>query len=451
MLLDFIKKEAKSFDVFEPDAKKLIVVNVIYAIAFPFIIIFGSAFIMRATGGNNTLTIVYNWGFFIGLVIGYLITGLLLQKKVDIRHVFTAGILLSVLPLCFLMYNKQELGLYVIFYGVLVGTGNGVYWACRNFLSYLVTREENRNFFASIEQFIIIFCNALIPLLFGTFILGHNADHAYKITAYKYTSIVVVATNIVAAIIILKSRFKSPEVKKFLYFKFANVWKNQRILTFCVGMVESGFMVLMTLLILNVAGDETVLGKIEFFTAIVSVIAIYVVGRVSKPEHRGKIMLAGAISLIIGGITIAFTITNTQQVLNFVTISFLGVIIMKISQVVADPMVHSSFRATYLSSVGKATVQENRDSYAYIMDNEYFMNGGRIFGGVVFLLLTKYISDIDALRYTFIILALIQIFSAYLINKLTKIRIDGHREQEIDKRATEKLGEDVDNNPRLAV
>jgi uncharacterized membrane protein YdcZ (DUF606 family) len=52
------------------------------------------------------------------------------------------------------------------------------------------------------------------------------------------------------------------------------------------------------------------------------------------------------------------------------------------------------------------------------MDNEYFMNGGRIFGGVVFLLLTHFISDMGALRYTFIILALIQLISAFLVNKL---------------------------------
>lgn len=418
MIGNLIKKEIGAFQVFNPDAKKLIIINLIYALAFPFIIIFGSAFIMRVTDGNNTMAIVYNWGFFLGLIAGYFVNGKLLKNKFDIRKIFTVGIFLTVVPLSLLMFFGKNAGYFVIFYGLAVGTGNGIYWSCRNFITYLVTNEENRNFFASVEQFIIIFCNALIPLLFGTFILGHNPDQEYKMTAYKYTSVVVVLITFIAGLLILKSKFRTPEMKRFVYKSFGKIWNFQRVLTFSVGMVEAGFMVLMTLLILNVAGDEAVLGKIEFFTAIVSVISIYIVGRIAKPEHRGRIMLAGALSLIVGGITLAFTITNNDLLFDFLAISFLGVIVMKIGQVIADPMVHSSFRATFLSSIEKSSRDESKESYSFIMDNEYFMNGGRIFGGVVFLLLTHFISDMGALRYTFIILALIQLISAFLVNKL---------------------------------
>jgi len=75
MIGKYVKKEIDAFNVFNSDAKKLIVINLIYALAFPFIIIFGSAFIMRVTNGNNTMAIVYNWGFFLGLIIGYFING----------------------------------------------------------------------------------------------------------------------------------------------------------------------------------------------------------------------------------------------------------------------------------------------------------------------------------------------------------------------------------------
>ncbi len=418
MIKNFIRKEVEAFNVFSADAKKLIVINLIYALAFPFIIIFGTAFVMRVTHNNNTMAIVYNWGFFLGLIVGYFINGKLLKNKLDIRKIFTIGVFLTVIPLSILMFVGKDVGYFVIIYGLLVGTGNGIYWSCRNMITYQVTNDDNRNFFASLEQFIIIFCNALIPLLFGTFILGHDPDPVYKMTVYKYTSVVVVIITIIAGILILKSKFKTPPIKRFVYFKFGKIWNFQRILTFTVGMVEAGFMVLMTLLILNVAGDESVLGKIEFSTAIISVISIYIVGRISKPKHRGRIMLAGAISLIIGGTVLAFTITNNEKLFEFLTISFLGVIMMKIGQVIADPMVHSSFRATFLTSIEKSSIAENRDSYSFIMDNEYFMNGGRIFGGVVFLLITHIIDDLTALRYTFIILALMQLISAYLIRKL---------------------------------
>ncbi len=438
MFRKIIQKEMAAFNTLGANAKRLLAANFIYALAFPFIIVFGSAFILRATGGDKIMTIFYNWGFFAGLILGYYIAGNTLKNKImNIKNLFSVGIMLTVIPLCVLMFFGKESGYLVVFYGFLIGIGNGIYWACRNFLTLLVTTNESLNLYTSVEQFIIIFCNALVPLLFGTFVLGNTVDENTKMEMYKYTSLVVIATNVLACWLVLKSDFKNPEIKKFMHFKFGKQWQLQRLLTFCVGMVESGFMVLMTLLILTVAGDESVLGKIEFSTAILSIIAIYIVGRISKPHHRGRIMLAGAISLLVGGIVLIFTISNQNLFLGF-SISFLGVIVMKVSQVIADPMVHSAFRATYISSCGKMSVVEKRDSYSYIMDNEYFMNGGRIFGGFVFLVATYLFykagnatgglaealsvdnSDVSALRFTFVILAIMQLLSAFLVQKLNK-------------------------------
>lgn len=453
-MINIIKRERAAFDIFGADAKRMMIINVIYHTAFPFIIIFGSAFVLRITGGNNALAIIYNWGFFLGLIAGYLINGVLMKMGVNIRPLFIVGMMLSVVPLSILMFYGREAGYGVILYGAAIGIGNGIYWSCRNFLTMLVTTDINRNFFASVEQFIIIFLNALIPLLFGTFILGNNATEASKLTAYRYTSVVVVGITIIAAWVILKSHFRNPVVKRFIYLKCGDLWNIQRLLSCLVGTVESGFMVLMTLLILNAAGDESVLGKIEFSTAIVSVLSIYVVGRVSKPQHRSRIMFAGATSLVIGGTVLACTITQKEILFGIVTVSFIGVVMMKICQVVADPMIHSSFRATYLSGIEWSSQIEKKDSYAFVMDNEYFMNGGRVFGGLLFLVLATLMTNgglenlktaaehgffpfldtlsssaqrggqgvVGALRYTFIALALLQLLSAYLVHRIGRLR-----------------------------
>lgn len=421
-MLNFFKTEKLAFNVFNGDAKKLITINILYAFAFPFIIIFSAAFINRATS-NTTLVILNAWGFYAGLVLGYLINGIFL-RQFEIRHLFALGMVLSVVSnLLMMLFVDGASGNNVAIYGLFTGLGSGIYWSCRNFLSYLVTSEGNRNFFTGFEQFYTIFCNALIPFVFGTLVigLGQNTGWYTENLAYQVTAGVMVLLILYAAFITVKSTFQSPSIHKFIYFRFTRIWNTHRLATFCVGMVESGFMVLMTILILTLAGDEKILGKVEFLTAIVSVTSIYIVSRLSRPEDRGKIMLAGAISLIIGGTILIFTLNSSKLLFNWISISFLGIIIMKISQVIADPMVHSSFRATYLSDVEKASSIEKRDSYTYIMDNEYFMNGGRIFGGLVFLILNHYTSVFGALRFTFLILALIQLFTAYLIKRLNKI------------------------------
>lgn len=451
-MTNLVKKELAAFNVFGADAKRMLFINLVYHLAFPFIIVFGSAFVLRITGGNNALPIIYNWGFFIGLILGYLFNGQLMKLGFNIRPLFVIGMMLSVVPLSILMLFGREAGYGVFFYGTALGVGNGIYWSCRNFLTMLVTTDANRNFFASVEQFIIIFFNALIPLLFGTFILGSHASEEAKLAAYRYTSVGVVGITVIAAWMIIRSNFRNPVITRFIYLKFGSIWNIQRLLSFLVGTVESGFMVLMTLLILNVAGDESVLGKIEFGAALVSILSIYIVGRISRPQHRPYIMLAGATSLVIGGTVLAFTITSKEMLFGFATLSFLGVVLMKICQVVADPMIHSSYRATYLTSIEQSSLIEKKDSYSFVMDNEYFINGGRIFGGLLFLILATLMTGglqsfaaaagqgffplldtlasssqkggegvINALRYTFIALALLQLFSAFLIYRIGRL------------------------------
>ena len=156
-MTNFITKERAAFNVFGADAKRMLFINLIYHLAFPFIIVFGSAFVLRVTGGNNALAIIYNWGFFIGLIIGYLLNGQLMKLGINIRPLFVVGMMLSVVPLSILMFFGREAGYGVILYGTAMGIGNGIYWSCRNFLTMLVTTDANRNFFASVEQFIIIF------------------------------------------------------------------------------------------------------------------------------------------------------------------------------------------------------------------------------------------------------------------------------------------------------
>jgi len=360
-------------------------------------------------------------------VLGFFINGNLLKRKANIKILFTAGIFLTVLPLSLLMFFVRTGGYSVIFHGLLVGAGNGIYWSCRSYLTYLVTTETNRDYFMGTQFFMIVICNALIPLLFGAIILGSNPDPDYKINAYKYSSLFVVFLSLIAGFFILKSRFKSPAITRFVYFRYGRVWNLQRVIAASVGMAQSGFMVLIVLLILNFAGDESVLGKIEFFAAILSAITTYLIGRISRPGLRGRIMLIGTLCLLTGGIALSLLINNMNMFLNLVTYSFLGVIIMKVSQVISDPMINTTYAATFQSSIEKSSFHQNRDSFSFIMDHELFLNTGRIAGGLLFLSLISFAGDTVALQYSFIFLAAIQLLSAYLVSKQNKTTSPGKR------------------------
>ncbi len=437
---NFFRKEIQAFDVFDKNGKRLITVNMMYAMVFPFIVLFSTAFLNRTTG-NQVIAIINGFGFSIGLVLGSITNGLLLRRKADIRYLFALGLFLSIAStFVMMMFAKSTIGFYIIFFGLFSGYGGGLYWSNRQFLSFLVTNEENRNFFASLDQFFKIFFESLIPFLFGTIIimLGRTTGWYDEIFAYQAVAGIMVLLMIYAVVLVLKSSFTSPVINKFIYKKFHRVWNKHRMLVLLFGFLQSGFMYFIPLLILNIAGDETVLGKIELSTVIFSVITIYILGRITTPKHRSKMMFLGALLIIAGGAILTFTINNQGLFLGVIKISFLGVIIMKISQVIAQPVVNTAFASTSMSDIGKSSAIEQRDSYAYVFDNELFMNIGRSIGGLLFIALNYLVSPTGALQYIFIIIGLFQILSALLIKKLTNINIDYERHIYNERLATDQ-------------
>ncbi len=422
----FIQKEIQAFDTFDKNGKRLIIVNLLYSMVFPFVIIFSTAFVNRATG-NQVIAIINSFGFVAGMVAGNFTNGNLLQKGINIRYLFSVGMFLSIASTFLMMLLvKASIGGYIFFYGFFSGLGSGLYWSNRQFLSLLVTTEDNRNFFSSLDQFFIVFFNAVIPFLFGTVVIGigRNTGWFDEIRAYQLMAAFMVLLIVYAMVLIIRSTFTSPEIKRFNYFRFSKLWQLHRIFAMLFGFVSGGFLFFMPLLILNVAGDETVLGKIEITMAIISVTVIYTLGRITAAKHRAKMMFTGALVVISGGIILSSTILNNQMIAELFKISFIGVIVMKICQVIAEPVINVAYASTKLSNFEKASKIESRDSYTYVFDNEMFVGLGRILGGVVFIVLNYWVSPIGALQYVFIILGLLQIITALIIKKVTGIKVN---------------------------
>lgn len=134
-------------------------------------------------------------------------------------------------------------------------------------------------------------------------------------------------------------------------------------------------------------------------------------------------MLAGALIIIFGGTVLSFTIHNQNIIFSVMKISFMGVIIMKASQLIAEPLIIMSYSVTKLSNMKEVTKIEKRDSYTYVFDNEITMNLGKTIGGMLFIAINFWISPLGALQLIFIILGSLQIITSILVNKLTALRV----------------------------
>ncbi len=409
MIKAFIRKQSSAFERFDSDAKDLLRLNLIYHLVFPIIMTFIQAYLWGAER-NVKINIIYTLGAFAGNYIGYLLNGFLL-RKMTIKVLFYLGLILSVLPMVLIVYVVDIQMSSIIWYGIVFGIGTGMYYSCRNFLSYLATNDENRNFFAGLEQFIIITSNFITPMLFGFIIIGLGEKTGWysKEIVYKVGMAISLLMMFSTWFIIRRTGYKSPPVMRFFYFRFHKLWNYQRLLSLVVGSVETGIYMLMALLILNVVGGESALGLIESMSTIFSALVVYIVSKKAKPEHRPKIMLAGVISITVGGAILG------------IEYSIIGVLGLKAFQIIADPLIHSAYRATWWSVIEAVSAREKKSEYSYMLDTELFINIGRAIGGVTLLIMLSIGASIDsALRYIFLILGIMQFISYGLIRYLTK-------------------------------
>jgi len=409
MNLKFITNQKEAFAVFNPDAKDLLRLNLMYHLVFPIIMIFVQAYLWGDTK-DPKINIIYTLGSFGGNYLGYLINAFLL-RKISIKPLFYIGLILSVLPMVLIVYFVEVNISSIVWYGLLFGIGTGMYYSCRNFLSYLVTNEESRNFFAGMEQFIIIISNFITPFLFGFVIIGLGEKFGWyqKETVYQVGMGLSMLMMFLTWIIIKRTNFSSPPIERFFYIRFHKLWNYQRALSMFVGTVETGIYMLMALLILNVVGGESALGLIESISTLFSALVVFLVSKSSKPEHRPKIILAGVISITIGGLILG------------IEYSLIGVLGLKIFQIIADPLIHTAYRSTWWSVIEKVSNIEKKSDYSYMLDTELFINIGRALGGTILLVMLMAGIDInEGLRFIFLILASLQFISYFLIRYLTK-------------------------------
>jgi YQGE family putative transporter len=64
--------------------------------------------------------------------------------------------------------------------------------------------------------------------------------------------------------------------------------------------------------------------------------------------------------------------------------------------------------------------RENRNKYAYILNHEFGLYAGRVIGLGLFIFLALYVSETFALRYSLIIVAVVQMLSILLAKNIMK-------------------------------
>lgn len=387
----------------------LLITNMLYAFVLPVVELFVGTYIIR-NSSEMAYVIGYQLAVYSGIPLTFLVNGFLM-KKIKITWLYAFGMLLSGISMAVMMsLETLDLG-GIVMAGLIMGMSYGFFWANRDFLALNSTNDGNRNYYYGLESFFNTMASVIVPYVIGLFlgaaadkgILGGDIDLAYKIV-----TLCVFVLTIMASCVLSRGKFPKAENRKFIYFRFDKLWNRMMGLAGLKGIAQGYIVTAPSMLVMTFVGNESTLGVLQSISAIVSAVLLYILGRFTSPKHRIWIFSAGLLLFALGG---AF---------NTVLYSATGVIAFMLCLVLARPLMDMGYFPIQMRVIDYVSRKEKRSSYTYIFVHELGLYIGRFFGCGLFIVITLLISDVAALRYTILIIGVIQLLSIAVALHITK-------------------------------
>jgi len=397
-MISFIKNELVHFRNLSKKAQMLLISFFFYSTAYPIISVFINAFIWKNDGKIASL-IYFRIGQFLIVPLAFLLGGILL-KNIKIGLLYFIGALLIALSSVLIIFFKNDTVLGFLIMGILLGIGTGLYWANRNYLTIKETTDENRSYFFGLLFSFSTLIGLVVTLLVGWLIV-FGMSYQFLITA----AFILIFYS---GLIILKGGYETPKIGRLFIHNSSYIWMRKRIVHLGIGLVEGLTYVVPGLLILTVLGNEGVLGTLTAISSIISTLLIYYYGRKSHTkDHKTYFIISTVLGLIVSLVMAIvfnkFTVI-TYSLLNGLIISFLWL----------------TFNSPVLKNIDQEVGQIEEKRFSYVLDTEFYLNGGRLTGLVICLLTAIYFGTENSLRFTPLILSILQIILFVYLEKFRK-------------------------------
>ena len=409
MMLSKIVKEFDFFSSHSKGMRVLLLTNLIYGLVGPIIELFIGAYIMR-NSSDISLVVIFQLAVYTGIPLTFMINGFLLNR-IKIAWLYSFGMLLSGISMFAMMLLQQLDTMGEFLAGLIMGLSYGFFWANRDFLALNTTNDGTRNYYYGIETFFYTITGILVPLAAGAFIGATDKNGwfgGHVNTAYYILTAVVFVMSMFASVLVHRGEFINPKRAPFLFIKFDRIWNKMLGLASLKGLAQGYIVTAPTMLILSLVGKEGSLGLIQGIAAAVSAILLYVLGRVTGPNHRLLIYGIGCLLFMVGAL------------LNAALYSALGVILFMMCLLFARPLLDIAYFPIQLKVIDYVAEKEKRNEFSYIFNHELGLYLGRLFGCGLFIVLARYVSEYAALRYALLVIAVLHALGWFMAKSILK-------------------------------
>ncbi len=401
--------EYRHFLRYPRDMRILLITNLLYALVLPVIDIFVAAYVMR-NSQDPKLVVTYQLAVYTGIPFTFFLNGFLLQH-VQIKRLYSAGMMLSGVAMAIMMsLGKLSLaGIGVA--GVLMGMAFGLFWANRDFLALSSTSDATRNYYYGLETFFYTNTYIVVPAIIG-WLIASTGKYGWfggdRIIAYQIVTGIVFLLTVMASVICHRGSFPNPPRSNFVFFRYHWLWNRMQLLAILKGLMQGYIVTAPAMLIMKLVGEEGALGTIQAVGGVISALLLYVIGRTTQPRHRMAIFTLGLSLFVLGGFFNALLFSAT------------GVILFMVCLLLARPLHDIAYFPIQLQTIETVSAIEGRNQFAYIFNQEFGFYVGRFAGCGLFILLANKVSDVFALRYALLIVAVVQLLSVIAARRVLK-------------------------------
>ncbi len=408
-MFEKLTKELQFFQTHPLGMRTLLLTNLIYGLVGPIIELFIGAYIMR-NSEDISLVVIFQLAVYTGIPLTFMINGFLLNR-VPIAWLYSLGMLLSGVSM-FAMMSLTTLDTTGVFLaGLIMGLSYGFFWANRDFLALNTTNDGNRNYYYGIETFFYTTTGIVVPLAAGAFIAGTEQRGWFGgqvNMAYYILTAAVFAMSLFATVLVHRGKFQNPQRSPFLFFRFDRLWNKMLGLAALKGLAQGYIVTAPTMLVLTHIGKEGSLGLIQGVAAVLSAILLYVLGRVTGPQHR----------LLIYGIGCALFVVGAS--FNAALYSASGVMLFMLCLLFARPLLDIAYFPIQLKVIDVVARKEERNEFAYIFNHELGLYLGRLLGCGLFIVLARYVSEYAALRYALLVIAVLHFMGWFAMKSVVR-------------------------------
>ena len=390
---------------FSRSAKILILTNLVYAFVMPVIDIFVASYIMR-NSNDPSKVMLYQLAIYTGIPVTFYINGYLLNR-VNIKKLFSLGMLLSGVSMVFMMSLKEISYSGLVSAGLIMGMSFGLYWSNRDYLVLATTSDRTRNFYYGLDTFFYTTTAVLVPIVIGGYLMtGNGSTNEGVNSGYKVVTAVVFVFTIIASIIFHFGTYEKPKSERFLFFKFHKLWNKMLQMALIKGLAQGFIVTAPAILMMKFFASEGALGTAQSIGAIIAAVIMLILGKVSRPKHRLIIFSFGLICFFFASL------------FNAVLFSSVGVIIFIFLLLIARPILDIAYFPIQLKVIDLLSELENRNEFAYILNHEFGLYVGRLIGAGTFLGIA-FFGDADiALRYALLIIGTLQLLAIVIAKQL---------------------------------